>query len=173
MSDQITVIGFLNIFINAQCPGQLNAQYSHMAALWFKEQLQTWAEYTVLQDLTNQHKFTYSFPGQDGYSRRFACAAFTAYLGKGAFHHSTGTQNLRLGACCLYVLQILLPDLQDKQTKYRHKLILMTRQPTTAKAKMQLRYLIPHFQDFLWVGVQWDELIGYSSLAESIFLCPL
>lgn len=29
----------------------------------------------------------------------------------GAFHHSAGTQNLRLGSCGLYVLQVLLSDL--------------------------------------------------------------
>lgn len=33
-------------------------------------------------------------------------------LVKGTFHHGAGTQNLRLGPCCLYVLQVLLPDLQ-------------------------------------------------------------
>lgn len=33
-------------------------------------------------------------------------------LGKGPFHHSTGTQNLRLGPSRLNVLQVLLPDLQ-------------------------------------------------------------
>lgn len=44
-------------------------------------------------------------------------------LGIGAFHHSTGTQNLRLRACSLYVLQVLLTNLkikhifQDKKKK--------------------------------------------------------
>lgn len=34
-------------------------------------------------------------------------------------------------------------------------------------------YLIPHFQDFFRVGVHRNELVGYSSLAGSVFLCPL
>lgn len=33
-------------------------------------------------------------------------------LVEGSFHHRAGAQDLRLGSCCLYVLQVLLPDLQ-------------------------------------------------------------
>lgn len=29
----------------------------------------------------------------------------------GAFHHTAGAQNLGLGPCCLFVLQVLLSDL--------------------------------------------------------------
>lgn len=35
------------------------------------------------------------------------------------------------------------------------------------------RYLIPHLQDVLRVGVHRDELIGYGSLATSFLFCPL
>ena len=38
---------------------------------------------------------------------------------------------------------------------------------------VKMCYLIPHLQDVFRVGVHWDELIGYGSLAESVFLCPL
>lgn len=37
-------------------------------------------------------------------------------LGEGAFHHGASAQDLRLGSCCLYVLQVLLPDLQNTTT---------------------------------------------------------
>lgn len=58
----------------------------------------------------------YSSPGEDscGSEVHMRFLHSQTDLVEGTFHHSAGTQNLRLGPCCLYVLQVLLSDLQAK-----------------------------------------------------------
>lgn len=124
-----------------------------------------------------------SIKSRSGKLQQRSMEALTSYtdLVKGPFHHSASTQNLRLGSCSLYVLQVLLPDLTIKQkyifymVRVKHILLWSFKysNEATFNYTKTLQYLIPHFQDFLWVGVQWDKLIGYSSLAKAFFFSPL
>lgn len=63
---------------------------------------------------------THSSPGQHSCSstRVFVFASQTDLV-VGAFHHTAGAQNLRLGSCCLFVLQVLLSNLENTEKEWK------------------------------------------------------
>lgn len=70
---------------------------------------------------------THSSPGQVSCSSTpvFVFALQTDLV-VGAFHHTAGAQNLRLGSCCLFVLQVLLSNLEKKKKNMKRKSIKST-----------------------------------------------
>lgn len=89
-------------------------------------------------------------------------------LVKAPLHHGAGAQNLGLGTCCFYVLKVLLPNLNNQKKKKKLK-VISSQKPLQWNGDRP-RYLIPHFQDVLWVGVHWNELVGDCSLADAVVL---
>lgn len=61
----------------------------------------------------------------------------------------------------------------EKEMYKKHNIACSSLNASRGRKRRNSGYLIPHLQDFFWVGVHWNELVGYSSLAGSVFLRPL